>query len=66
VPNVLKSESLEHVETSGPVQACNGIALSLPLVQSTVFPIFFFTLYKAEGSKSLAQNAVIDLGRKDH
>ena len=28
---VLKSGSLTHLETSGPVQACNGISLSLPL-----------------------------------
>jgi len=27
VPNVLKSESLNLLEPSGPVQACNGIAL---------------------------------------
>jgi hypothetical protein len=28
---VLKSGNLNHLETSGPVQACNGIALPLPL-----------------------------------
>ena len=28
VPTVLKSRSLNHLEPSGPVQACNGIALS--------------------------------------
>jgi hypothetical protein len=44
VPNVLKSESLNLLEISGPVQACNGMALPLPAVQITVFPIFF-TLY---------------------
>jgi hypothetical protein len=27
VPIVLKSGSVNHLETSGPVQACNGIAL---------------------------------------
>jgi hypothetical protein len=27
VPIVLKSENLKHLEPSGPVQACNGIAL---------------------------------------
>jgi len=31
VPIVLKSGSLNLLETSGPVQACNGIALTLPL-----------------------------------
>jgi len=31
VPIVLKSGSLNLLETSGPVQACNGIALPLRL-----------------------------------
>jgi hypothetical protein len=31
VPNVLKSGSLILLEPSGPVQACNEIALPLPL-----------------------------------
>jgi len=31
VPIVLKSRSLNLLEPSGPVQACNGIALPLPL-----------------------------------
>ena len=31
MPNVLKSGSLSLLELSGPVQACNGIALPLPL-----------------------------------
>jgi hypothetical protein len=31
VPTVLKSGSLNLLEPSGPVQACNGIALPLPL-----------------------------------
>jgi len=31
VPIVLKSGSLSLLEPSGPVQACNGIALPLPL-----------------------------------
>ena len=31
VPTVLKSVSLSLVEPSGPVQACNGMALPLPL-----------------------------------
>jgi hypothetical protein len=36
VPTVLKSGSLNLPETSGPVQACNGIAFYCP----TVFPFF--------------------------
>jgi len=32
VPIVLKSGSLNLLEPSGPVQACNGIALPLPLL----------------------------------
>jgi len=32
VPIVLKFGSLTHLESSGPVQACNGIALPLHLV----------------------------------
>jgi hypothetical protein len=31
VPIVLKSGGLNLLEPSGPVQACNGIALPLPL-----------------------------------
>jgi len=31
VPIVLKSGSLNLLETSGPAQTCNGIALPLPL-----------------------------------
>jgi len=34
VLTVLKSGSLNLLESSGPVQACNGIALPLPLVIS--------------------------------
>ena len=36
VPTVLKSGSLNLLEPSGPVQACNGIALPLPLLQLQV------------------------------
>jgi hypothetical protein len=32
VPNVLKYETLNLLEHSGPVQACNGIALPLPFL----------------------------------
>jgi hypothetical protein len=31
VPNILKSGSLNLLEPSGPVQACNGITLPLPI-----------------------------------
>jgi len=33
VPVVLKSGSLNLLEPSGPVQACNGIALPLPCIK---------------------------------
>jgi len=39
VPIVLKSGSLNLLEPSGPVQACNGIALPLHV------PCVFFILY---------------------
>jgi len=32
VPTVLKSGSLNFLETSGPAQACNGIALAFSYV----------------------------------
>ena len=35
MPTVLKSGSLNLLEPSGPVQACNGIALHLPLQKRT-------------------------------
>ena len=38
VPIVLKSGSLNLLELSGPVQACNGIALPLPLPFTLVPP----------------------------
>jgi len=34
VPTVLKSGNLDLLEPTGPVQACNGIALPLPLTKS--------------------------------
>ena len=37
VPNVMKSWSLNLLEPSGPVQACNGIAL--PLHESSIYPM---------------------------
>ena len=38
VPIVMKSESLHHLETSGPVQACTGIVL--PLLYQLSYPGF--------------------------
>jgi hypothetical protein len=48
VPIVLKSESLKLLETSGPVKACNGIALLLltvSLLWGTSESTFLFTFY---------------------
>jgi len=42
VPIVLKSGSLNLLEHSGPVQACNGIAL---LIQSFVKPMVFLAIW---------------------
>jgi hypothetical protein len=52
VPIVLKSESLNLLETSGPVQACNGIALP------------FFTAYLApQGNfKSIIITVCVQMG----
>jgi len=36
---VLKSGNLDLLETSGPVQACNGIALTLNIVKSVLVEI---------------------------
>jgi hypothetical protein len=41
VPTVLKSGSLNHLETSGPVKACNGIALRLPYFLIKGIVLFF-------------------------
>ena len=46
VPIVLKSGSLNLLEPSGPVQACNGNALPLPLhVHFRIFRVFSSQLY---------------------
>ena len=42
VPNVLNSESLNLLEPSGPVQACNGIALPLPFTYNYYITKFVF------------------------
>jgi len=39
VATVLKSGSLSLPEPSGPVQACNGIALPLPTFHGTLLPL---------------------------
>ena len=48
MPNVLQSGSLNLLEPSGPVRACNGIALPLPLP----LPRYIY-IYLQEGSKHL-------------
>jgi hypothetical protein len=42
VPIVLKSGSLNLLEPSGPVKACNGIALPLPLPVFVTFVVSRF------------------------
>jgi hypothetical protein len=42
VPIVLKSGSLNLLEPSGPVQACNGIALPFYLLDATGCDIYFY------------------------
>jgi len=53
VPSVLKSESLNLLETPGPVQDCNGIALffALSLFVILVFLISISKICIAEESK---------------
>ena len=46
MPIVLKSRAFDLLETSGPVQACNGIALPLPIFQRL---LFFKTLQLDDG-----------------
>jgi len=36
----MKSGSLKFLEHSGPVQACNGIALHLPLLTEEPLPVY--------------------------
>jgi hypothetical protein len=43
VPIVLKSGSLNLLETSGSVKVCNGIALPLPLQKTCAFPLELLT-----------------------
>jgi hypothetical protein len=42
VPIVLKSGSLNLLESSGPIKACNGIALPLPLSSINIDIIAIF------------------------
>jgi len=56
VPTVLKSGSLNLLETSGPVQTCNGIALPLhitKLSQMKVLKIFYQLISHTEVRYSL-------------
>jgi hypothetical protein len=54
VPIVLKSGSFNLLEPSGPVEACNGIALPIPFYikykQMRVFNFIFHLLWTARGS----------------
>jgi hypothetical protein len=43
----MKSGSLKLLESSGPLQACNGIALPLPLHLSRVCKLVFISLAKS-------------------
>jgi hypothetical protein len=43
VPTVLKSESLNLLEPSRPVQACNGIALPLISIVTSMYSYSTFT-----------------------
>jgi len=45
VPIVLKSGSFNLVEPSGPVQACNGIALPFAIMHVLVVWAWYFQLY---------------------
>jgi hypothetical protein len=45
VPIVLKSGNLNHLEPSGPVQACNGIPLPLPLHVASGTSCFQFSVH---------------------
>jgi hypothetical protein len=51
VPTVLKSGSLKFLEPSGPVKACNGIALPLPYIVMT--PTVFGSLMESLSSAEL-------------
>jgi len=48
VPTVLKSGSLKLLEHSGPVQDCNGIALTFTDHEAPGYVVFSTPLYKSE------------------
>jgi len=52
VPIVLKSGSLDLLETSGPVQACKGIGLTLNIVKSVLVEIVRILLSQAKVKQS--------------
>jgi len=56
MPIVYKSVSLNLLETSGPVQACNGIALPLPF---TGFHVVTFVMEKEMSVYANMQNLSI-------
>jgi len=67
VPNVFKSGNLNLLEPSGPLQACNGVALPLPLLKLEVeaFPVMLPTFvigYRHFGTtyQNILQNQALD------
>jgi len=74
VPIVLKSGSLNLLEPSGPVQACNGIALPLPLPEQIVmsekslrsFPVFVSSLSILQDQIAFIVIVILFVFRKSH
>jgi len=63
VPNVLKSGSLNLLEPSGPVQACNGITLPLPLPLYFTPPSWYCLLFRHHhcGTVSCSDTTIVVL-----
>ena len=60
MPTVLKSGNLNLLEPSGPVQACNGIALPLPyVVYSTLLPVWRAATARHSEVQGLVQNVLM-------
>ena len=74
MPIVLKSGSLNLLEPSGPVQACNGIALPLPLPEQIVmsekslrsFPVFVSSLSILQDQIAFIVIVILFVFRKSH
>jgi hypothetical protein len=62
VPIVLKSGSLNFLETSGPVQACLGIALPFIKDYTTVTDVWAQVNYKAAWGDSFSSHFFLGLG----